>query len=159
MKILLLLLVSLTALAQELPSSPGVLVYDDSPSLQFVALGQQPSFGDTSPAAMRLIQPRPNKFFSKKYTLAVVGLFGSEIYDAEVSRSGIRREKCTEAYGDPHSSRVQLYGRMLPVDGVLLGFSLLMRKGHVPVAPYVPLMLGAGRHFYTGSEWFTWGCM
>lgn len=120
--------------------------------LSSVALAQLPD----SPKPQR---NKSDRLFSKKYIASTVALFGSEVYDAEVSHAGIQRGRCSEAFGDPHSSRGQLYARMLPIDGVLFGFSLLMKKAKVPVAPYVPLLMGSARHVYVGSEWFSWGCM
>lgn len=103
--------------------------------------------------------PPHDRLFNKKFILSTAALFGSSIYDAEVSHAGIQRGNCLEAYGNPRSSRGQLYARMLPIDGVIFGFALLMRKGRVPVAPYVMLLGGAGRHLYVGSQWFTEGCL
>lgn len=119
-----------------------------------------PQFNDTSPVAMKLIRSseRRNRTFNKKFIFATAALFGSSIYDAEISHAGIQRGKCVEAFGNPHSSRGELYKRMLPIDGALFGFALLTRKAKIPIAPYSILLGGAGRHIYTGSLWFSEGC-
>ena len=106
----------------------------------------------------RFVEHR-DRFWNKKFIVGTIALFGSSIYDAEVSARGVQHGRCQEAYGDPHSTRRQLYGRMLPIDGVVWGLAALMRKGRVPIAPYVMLGAGAGRHVYTGSLWFSEGCM
>lgn len=142
---IVVLIFTTTALAQ-LPDAPSKAIDRDP----------------TAPTAVRptdrFVQERKDKLFNKKFIFASVALAASEIYDAEVSVRGLKHGRCVEAYGDPHSSRTQLYGRMIPIDAGIWGLALLMRKGHVPVAPYSTLMLGAGRHFYVGSEWFSSGC-
>lgn len=102
---------------------------------------------------------KTDRLFNKKFIFSSAALFGSMIYDAEVSHAGIQKGNCVEFYGEPRASKAQLYGRMLPIDAGIWGLALLLRRGHVPVAPYSTLLIGAGRHFYVGSEWFTHSCL
>ncbi len=119
----------------------------------------KPQFMDTSPRALKLIEPKKDRIFNKKFIAVNLLLLGSTVFDVEVTHQGLAHHNCLEANGNSRNpSRGNLYARELPIDGVLFGFGILMRKAKVPIAPYVPALIGSGRHLYFGSQWFTQGC-
>jgi len=96
--------------------------------------------------------------WNKKFILTHALMFASIVYDDEVTHQGIAHHKCTEANASPHPSRGELYVKDLPVAVAVTAFDYFLARKHILIAPYTNPLVGAAKHFYGGTEWFTGNC-
>jgi len=101
---------------------------------------------------------RPAKVLNKKFIAMHAALFGSVVFDSEVTHQGIAHHKCVEAHGNPYPSRGQLYAKNLSVAATLTGIDYVLQRLRVPFIPYAPAAIRTYKHIHGGMQWFTEGC-
>jgi hypothetical protein len=148
---IVILLLGTQALAGELPEAPvprNLVVQNEQPQLNF---------------------PR-RRILDKRFVFAHVALFGSVIFDTEVTHQGLAHHNCVESrVGLPHPTRGRLYASDLSVAAAITAFDYLLQWHHVRSVPYkgdrvgqylpeTGAIVGTIKKFYAGTEWFTHKC-
>ena len=87
---------------------------------------------------------------------------GADIFDQQTTLRGLKRGACAEANVGgylSHPSAGRLYAQNLPIDAGLILFGYWMRRKHVPLVPYAPLLTAGAKHLDGGIRWYTAGCL
>lgn len=79
----------------------------------------------------------------------------SSVADIEITHQGLAHHNCVEGNDElpQHPSRGHLYAYTFAFTGPVVGFDLLMRKLGIPIAPYAPALVAAGKHAYAAYQW------
>lgn len=92
---------------------------------------------------------------------------GADTFDQHVTLEGTRlyqktngAKGCQEAnVAPPFPSAKRLYIQNYSIDGGLFLVGYLLRKKHVPIVPYAPLLTAAVKHVDGGARWYLWNCL
>lgn len=107
----------------------------------------------------RYISPRvSDPLVNKKFVVSHGIYLAAAIFDAEVTRRGLKAGKCQEKnFG---SNGPEIYGKNLAFWGAFTVMDLGLRKLRVPLVPYLMAPgYGTYTHLSGGLAWFQMGCM